>query len=263
MTIRRSPARLRDVLGRRGCPSCPRPRRSCSERPPRPAAASMTRSWRSSWGCRRGDRGSAPAGAQPADPGRCRTRSGSKVAGTSFHHALLAELAESELIHGERDRLHAAFASELERRGEVDGVDGRPRRARLPLGRGGRPRSSGARADRRGSRRGARLRVRRGTSPLRGCPRAVAGRSGWASEDRARSGRRPAACRRGGRLDRCVRSGCRTWSSGDRGRATSTTRSTAGPIPRGWARCTIGSAGTYGKPGDRAGAEAAVARPCA
>jgi DNA-binding CsgD family transcriptional regulator len=43
-------------------------------------------------------------------------------AGYVFRHALLAEVAERELLHGERDRLHAAFASELERRGEVDGV---------------------------------------------------------------------------------------------------------------------------------------------
>ena len=42
--------------------------------------------------------------------------------GYVFRHALLAEVAERELLHGERDRLHAAFASELERRGEVDGV---------------------------------------------------------------------------------------------------------------------------------------------
>jgi predicted ATPase len=42
--------------------------------------------------------------------------------GYTFRHALLAEVAERELMHGERDRLHAAFASELERRGEVDGV---------------------------------------------------------------------------------------------------------------------------------------------
>jgi DNA-binding CsgD family transcriptional regulator len=42
--------------------------------------------------------------------------------GYAFRHALLAEVAERELLHGERDRLHAAFASELERRGEVDGI---------------------------------------------------------------------------------------------------------------------------------------------
>ena len=42
--------------------------------------------------------------------------------GYVFHHALLAEVAESELLHGERDRLHVAFALELERRGEVDGI---------------------------------------------------------------------------------------------------------------------------------------------
>jgi DNA-binding CsgD family transcriptional regulator len=43
-------------------------------------------------------------------------------AGYAFRHALLAEVAERELLHGERDRLHAAFAAELERRGEVDGI---------------------------------------------------------------------------------------------------------------------------------------------
>jgi DNA-binding CsgD family transcriptional regulator/tetratricopeptide (TPR) repeat protein len=43
-------------------------------------------------------------------------------AGYEFHHSLLAEVAENELLHGERERLHAAFALELERRGEVDGV---------------------------------------------------------------------------------------------------------------------------------------------
>jgi DNA-binding CsgD family transcriptional regulator len=43
-------------------------------------------------------------------------------AGYTFRHALLAEVAERELLHGERDRLHAAFASELERRGEVAGI---------------------------------------------------------------------------------------------------------------------------------------------
>ena len=39
----------------------------------------------------------------------------------TFHHALLAEVAEHELLHGERDRLHAAFATELERRADIDG----------------------------------------------------------------------------------------------------------------------------------------------
>jgi DNA-binding CsgD family transcriptional regulator len=43
-------------------------------------------------------------------------------AGYAFRHALLAEVAERELLHGERDRLHAAYGSELERRGAVDGV---------------------------------------------------------------------------------------------------------------------------------------------
>lgn len=44
------------------------------------------------------------------------------VGGYSFRHALLAEVANGELLHGERDRLHAAFGGELERRGEVGGV---------------------------------------------------------------------------------------------------------------------------------------------
>jgi DNA-binding CsgD family transcriptional regulator len=48
--------------------------------------------------------------------------SGDDPRGYTFHHGLLAELAESELVHGERDRLHAAFAAELERRGDVSGV---------------------------------------------------------------------------------------------------------------------------------------------
>jgi DNA-binding CsgD family transcriptional regulator len=48
--------------------------------------------------------------------------SGDGRAGYAFRHALLAEVAERELLHGERDRLHAAFASALERRGEVDGI---------------------------------------------------------------------------------------------------------------------------------------------
>jgi DNA-binding CsgD family transcriptional regulator len=46
--------------------------------------------------------------------------------GYAFRHALLAEVAERELLHGERDRLHAAFAAELERRGEVDGIAVQP-----------------------------------------------------------------------------------------------------------------------------------------
>jgi ATP/maltotriose-dependent transcriptional regulator MalT len=42
--------------------------------------------------------------------------------GYAFRHALLAEVANDELLHGERDRLHAAFGGELERRGEIGGV---------------------------------------------------------------------------------------------------------------------------------------------
>ncbi|HET7494711.1 MAG TPA: AAA family ATPase [Candidatus Limnocylindrales bacterium] len=42
--------------------------------------------------------------------------------GLAFRHRLLAEVADAELLHGERDRLHAAFALELERRGEIGGV---------------------------------------------------------------------------------------------------------------------------------------------
>ncbi|MEA2578500.1 MAG: hypothetical protein QOD78_2088, partial [Chloroflexota bacterium] len=42
--------------------------------------------------------------------------------GYVFRHALLAEVANDELLHGERDRLHAAFGGELERRGEIGGV---------------------------------------------------------------------------------------------------------------------------------------------
>ena len=42
--------------------------------------------------------------------------------GYAFRHALLAEVANDELLHGERDRLHASFGAELERRGEVGGV---------------------------------------------------------------------------------------------------------------------------------------------
>ena len=44
------------------------------------------------------------------------------LGGYSFRHALLAEVANDELLHGERDRLHAAFGGELERRGEIGGV---------------------------------------------------------------------------------------------------------------------------------------------
>ena len=45
-----------------------------------------------------------------------------RLGGYAFRHALLAEVANGELSHGERDRLHAAFGGELERRGEVGGV---------------------------------------------------------------------------------------------------------------------------------------------
>jgi len=44
------------------------------------------------------------------------------LGGYAFRHALLAEVANSDLLHGERDRLHAAFGRELERRGEVGGI---------------------------------------------------------------------------------------------------------------------------------------------
>ena len=44
------------------------------------------------------------------------------LGGYAFRHALLAEVANGELLHGERDRLHAAFGGELERRGEIGGV---------------------------------------------------------------------------------------------------------------------------------------------
>ena len=49
--------------------------------------------------------------------------------GYAFHHALLAEVAYGELLQGERDRLHAAFGLELERRGEIGGVPVTARRA--------------------------------------------------------------------------------------------------------------------------------------
>ena len=44
------------------------------------------------------------------------------MGGYAFRHALLAEVANGELLHGERDRFHAAFGDELERRGEIGGV---------------------------------------------------------------------------------------------------------------------------------------------
>jgi DNA-binding CsgD family transcriptional regulator/tetratricopeptide (TPR) repeat protein len=46
--------------------------------------------------------------------------------GYAFRHALIAEVAEGELIHGERDRLHAAFAGELERRAATDDLPVQP-----------------------------------------------------------------------------------------------------------------------------------------
>lgn len=42
--------------------------------------------------------------------------------GYAFRHALVAEVAYADLLHGERARLHAAFGRELERRGEIGGV---------------------------------------------------------------------------------------------------------------------------------------------
>jgi DNA-binding CsgD family transcriptional regulator/tetratricopeptide (TPR) repeat protein len=42
--------------------------------------------------------------------------------GYAFRHALLAEVAYGELLHGERERIHAKFGGELERRGELGGV---------------------------------------------------------------------------------------------------------------------------------------------
>jgi DNA-binding CsgD family transcriptional regulator len=50
------------------------------------------------------------------------TREGGGLGGYAFRHALLAEVATSDLLHGERERLHAAFGRELERRGEVGGI---------------------------------------------------------------------------------------------------------------------------------------------
>ena len=44
------------------------------------------------------------------------------VGGYSFRHDLLREVAYGELLYGERDRLHAAFAEQLGRRGQVGGV---------------------------------------------------------------------------------------------------------------------------------------------
>jgi ATP/maltotriose-dependent transcriptional regulator MalT len=42
--------------------------------------------------------------------------------GYAFRHALLREVAYDELLYGERDRLHEAFAHQLARRGRVGGV---------------------------------------------------------------------------------------------------------------------------------------------
>ena len=44
------------------------------------------------------------------------------IGGYAFRHALLREVAYDELLFGERDRLHAAFAEQLARRGQVGGV---------------------------------------------------------------------------------------------------------------------------------------------
>lgn len=44
------------------------------------------------------------------------------LGGYAFRHALLAEVAYADLVHGERQRLHAAFGRELERRGQIGGV---------------------------------------------------------------------------------------------------------------------------------------------
>jgi DNA-binding CsgD family transcriptional regulator len=44
------------------------------------------------------------------------------VGGYTFRHALLREVAYDELLYGERDRLHAAFAAQLAIRGQVGGV---------------------------------------------------------------------------------------------------------------------------------------------
>ena len=46
-----------------------------------------------------------------------------RPSGYAFRHALLAEVAYDSLLIGERDRLHAAFGRELERRGEIAGID--------------------------------------------------------------------------------------------------------------------------------------------
>ena len=44
------------------------------------------------------------------------------IGGYAFRHALLREVAYDELLFGERDRLHSAFAQQLALRGQVGGV---------------------------------------------------------------------------------------------------------------------------------------------
>ena len=121
-----------------------------------------------------------------------------------------------ELLHGERDRLHAAFGGELERRGEVGGVAGDAGRARVPLGRGARRGACRPGTGRRRGRRRAGLCLRRGSTPLRAGPRAV-GRRGRAVRPR---GHRPdqgdAAGRRMRRADRRLRAGRRIRPRRDR-----------------------------------------------
>ena len=115
---------------RRGCATCSSPdspnsprRRGSSCVPRRPRGGTwMTMSSARSSGCR------PRPSPMPSDRPSVRVfswkpgveRAGR--AGYTFRHALLAEVAERELLHGERDRLHAAFAAELERRGAVDGI---------------------------------------------------------------------------------------------------------------------------------------------
>jgi DNA-binding CsgD family transcriptional regulator/tetratricopeptide (TPR) repeat protein len=49
-----------------------------------------------------------------------------RPSGYAFRHALLAEVAYEGLLIGERDRLHAAFARELQQRGRIGGVEVTP-----------------------------------------------------------------------------------------------------------------------------------------